>query len=124
MLCVSNRTVHGEIPNGIDHPYPLGVGTLELTGHVRAIISSFGMHLCNNLRRHEIGSKLHLLNRIHQQAVHSITSQVKSIHTLSSSLLHFKQIPTALVRPLQVITTTEFIVTLQQLGKGSDLISS
>ncbi len=29
----------GQIPNGSDHTYPLGVGTLELTGHVRALFS-------------------------------------------------------------------------------------
>ncbi len=27
-----------QIPNGSDHPYALGVGTLEWTGHVRAIM--------------------------------------------------------------------------------------
>ncbi len=41
------RTVRftGQIPNGSDHPYPLGVGTLEWTEHVRAIILSLEMHL-------------------------------------------------------------------------------
>ncbi len=39
------RMVHRQVPNGRGHPYPLGVGTLEWTGHVRAIMKSFGMHL-------------------------------------------------------------------------------
>ncbi len=28
----------GQIPNGSDRPYPIGVGTLESAGHVRAIM--------------------------------------------------------------------------------------
>ncbi len=39
------RMVHGQVPNGSGHPHPLGVGTLEWTGHVRVIMKSFGMHL-------------------------------------------------------------------------------
>ncbi len=32
------RSVLGQIPNGSDHPYPIGVGTLKWAGHVRAIM--------------------------------------------------------------------------------------
>ncbi len=41
----------GQIPYGSDHPYPLGVGTLEWTGHVRAIILLFEKHLAIGLQR-------------------------------------------------------------------------
>ncbi len=39
------------------------------------------LRYCNNLRRHEISSRLHLLSGMHQQAVHSVPSQVESICT-------------------------------------------
>ncbi len=32
------RSVLGQIPNVSDHPYPIGVETLEWAGHVRAIM--------------------------------------------------------------------------------------
>ncbi len=34
-----------QIPNESDHPCPLGVGTLEWTGHMHAIMLLFEMHL-------------------------------------------------------------------------------
>lgn len=56
-------------------------------GLLKAVIVVLGCNVymcvcvCNNLRRHEICSRLRLLSRMHQTAVHSITSQVESICT-------------------------------------------
>ncbi len=47
-------------------------------------MNTYAMQLfkfCNNLRRHEISSRLPLLSGMHQQAVHLVPSQVESICT-------------------------------------------